>query len=146
MITYRPARFSDIPSITEFVDDCHTAGDFFVTPSRHFKYLKYYSVLLAFDNNTIIGWAVKQKNGTLIHLLIHPGFRGQGIGGTMLRILNPPKVRSKSDQSTGNPIGFYLKQGYIITQLSQGKNANIDILKKAESSTDSARARARLLS
>lgn len=126
MITYRPAIFADIPVIATFVDFWLSGrgkrsgvqgavNDFFVSKGQHAGYITRSTVLLAFDCNTLIGWAVKRPNGSLIHMLIAGPYRGKGIGSTMLRILNPSTVRSKTDQSTGDPTVFYLKHGYQIS-------------------------------
>lgn len=141
MITFRPATVQDLPTIANFVDfwlkgtgkrmGVPGAGDdFFVSRQRHIEYLKYKTVYLALDNNQIIGWAVKGQNNCLIHLLVAAPYRGKGIGSTLLEMLNPETVRSKADESTGNPIEFYLKRGYKVITSQQGKHHNIDVLKK----------------
>lgn len=138
-IIYRPASIEDLPNICEFVDFWLSGGakrlhipgggaDYFVPRGQQIGYLKYKTTYLAIYNTRIIGWAVKSKNETLIHLLIAAEYRGKGIGGHLLRILNPSFIRSKSDQSTGDPLMFYQKHGYEIVEAGQGKNKNIDIL------------------
>lgn len=139
IITYRPATASDLPNICKFVDFWLSGGakrlhipgggkDYFVPKGQQIGYLKYKTTYLATFYNEIIGWAVKSKNKTLIHLLVTPEYRGKGIGGHLLKILDPEFVRSKSDQSTGDPRAFYEKHGYTVTEAGQGKNKNIDIL------------------
>jgi GNAT superfamily N-acetyltransferase len=139
-IIYRPANAADIPDIVFFVDfwlkgvgkrlGVEGAGDdFFVSRQRHAEYLKYKTVLLALDDNKIIGWAVKGQNDCLIHLLIAASYRKKGVGSTMLKMLDPSTVRSKTDESTGDPIQFYLKHGFTLIASKQGKHQNIDILK-----------------
>lgn len=140
-VTYRPATFNDIPNIVFFVDfwlkgvgkrlGVEGAGDdFFVSRQRHLEYLKYKTVFLAIDGTEIIGWAVKGQNDCLIHLLVAAPYRKQGVGSALLKLLNPSTVRSKTDESTGDPIQFYLKHGFTLVASKQGKNQNIDILKK----------------
>ena len=66
---------------------------------------------------------------SLIHLLVHPDCRGHGIGKEILKKLNPQVIRSKSDQSTGDPTGFYLRNGYEITREEKvGRKENISIV------------------
>jgi hypothetical protein len=48
-------------------------------------------------------------------MLVAAPHRGEGIGKEMLNQLMPPKIRSKTDQSTGNPTPFYQANGYEIT-------------------------------
>ena len=141
-IDYRRATILDLMAIKDFVD-FWTAGvgcrlkvkgasdDFFIQPARHRDYINRYVVLVAMHCWRIVGWAVKQKDGTLIHLLVHAEYRGLGIGEKMLRMLDPPKVRSKKDQSTGDPVGFYKKNGYVkLEKQPASKKGNIEVLVK----------------
>lgn len=140
---YRTAEITDIPIIRNFVDYWlsgrgfykgvpGSSNDYFVSQRQHEDYLKYKKVHLAFDNDRLVGWAVLQKNGSLIHLLVDGNYRGRGIGSSLVKILNPERVRSKYDQSTGNPEGFYKKLGYVKVGETRriGKNKNIDLLYK----------------
>jgi len=143
-IIYRPATLDDLDSICHYVDywlsglarhDGLLEGgkDYFVPRGRHEGFITKdtHNVLVAIDTNHIVGWAVTTRKKSLIHLLISGEMRGQGIGKEMLRILDPDIVRSKIDQSTGDPSQFYLNQGYIDSELGLiGKHQNIRILKK----------------
>ena len=143
-IIYRPATLDDMDSICHYVDywlsglarrDGLQEGgkDYFVPRGRHEGFITKdsHNVLLAIDTNHIVGWAVTTRKKSLIHLLISGEMRARGIGKEMLRILDPDIVRSKIDQSTGDPTPFYLTQGYIDSELGPiGKHQNIRILKK----------------
>jgi len=142
-VIYRPAGGDDLPAICKFVDfwlaggakRLHIPGggsDYFVPKGQQIGYLKYKTTYLATFDDEIIGWSVKSKNKTLIHLLVTPEYRGKGIGGHLLHILDPEFVRSKSDQSTGDPRKFYEKHGFEVAEAGQGKNKNIDIMKHHE--------------
>lgn len=134
--SYRRAILTDLDSIVELVDRLLSGRDFFCPRGQHLGYFKYKTILLCFDGSKLIGWAVRQKNGSLIHLLVEPDYRGQGIGSNLLEILEPLMVRSKSDQSTGDPYKFYAKHGYEKTSDERvGKNKNIDLLTKASKIT-----------
>jgi len=142
-IKYRPATESDIPAIVAFVDFWlkgeglaakipGSAHDFFVPAGRHPKYVTKYITLLALLENCIIGWAVKTHQGVLIHLLVAGTFRDSGIGSEMLKLMDPETIRSKMDQSAGDPAEFYGKQGYVKTSAEPtGKKHNIELFKKA---------------
>ena len=116
------------------VDDC------FISPSQHKKYICKYRTLLCIDALEIIGWAVVEPSGTLIHMLVAGNYRGEGIGRQMMCLLSPEFVRSKSDQSSGNPISFYENLGYRkvatvksrsrldIESIKPKRKPNIDIL------------------
>ena len=141
-VEYRIAEMSDLKRIIAFVDFWLTGGglpdgvpgcghDFFVPGGRQKAYIEKYLVLLAIYEGEIVGWAVKTKKGVLIHLLVAGTFRGNGIGGEMLRRMNPDTVRSKFDQSTGDPSGFYHKHGYIKASSERlGKKKNIELFAK----------------
>lgn len=131
-IQYRLALMSDLDAIVAIVDRLLAGKDFFCPRGQHIGYFKYKTILLAFAETRLIGWAVRQKNGSLIHLLVDPDYRGKGIGSHLLEVLEPLFIRSKSDQSTGDPLGFYEKHGYEKTTDERiGKNKNIDLLSKS---------------
>ncbi len=153
MLNFREATIDDLKAVSRFtdfwlsgrgkrleapgaVDDC------FISTSQHKKYICKYRTLLCLSELEIIGWAVVEKSGTLIHLIVDGSLRGKGIGKSMMGILKPKVVRSKSDQSSGNPIGFYERLGYrkVATEQSRSRldidvirpkrKPNIDVLEK----------------
>jgi len=141
-IIYRPAEQSDTDAIVYFVDYWLSGGakhdlapgggqDYFVPRARHEGFLKKHHVLIALDGNHIVGWAVTTQKHSLIHLLVAGDCRGQGVGQEMLARLNPQLVRSKIDQTTGDPTEFYLQRGYQLTaQPIAGAKDNIRLLEK----------------
>lgn len=139
MLKYRKATLQDVKSLSKFTD-WWLAGrgfnkgvpgavnDCFISPGQHRKYVKKYSVHLCIDDTKIVAWAVVQHGGVMIHLLVAGNYRGTGIGSRLLNILSPRYVRSKLDQSSGNPIDFYLKAGYRKVALVKSKS-RLDIEK-----------------
>lgn len=139
---YRTAAPSDLAIVRDFCDywlsgKGYSAGvpgaghDFFIPTERLKDYIIKYTTLLCFLQSKIVGWAVRQRDGSLIHLLVAANVRGRGIGAQLLELLDPLQVRSKSDQSTGDPIDFYVKHGYKKTSSEKiGKHHNIDVLAK----------------
>ncbi len=133
----RAATLSDLSAVCEFTD-YWLAGkglrdrapgavkDYFIPPGQHKRYIVRYTTLLIVDNGSIIGWSVKQLNGTLIHLLIAGTHRGKGLGSFLLAAANAPTVRCKSNQSTGDPGPFYVKHGYVKTGETESRR-RIDI-------------------
>lgn len=142
-VQYRRAHESDIPAIVAFVDFWlagrgladgvpGSAHDYFVPAGRHIKFVTRYTTLIALVENCIVGWSVKTNKGVLIHLLVAGTFRHQGIGSKLLELMNPDILRSKTDQSAGDPADFYRKHGYARTSSKrQGKNQNIELFEKA---------------
>lgn len=90
--------------------------DCFIPHTQQSSYIRRYHVYLLFDSRDLIGWAVINLHGVLIHFLIHGDYRGKGIGGWWLRELKPLGIRSKTNQKTGNPTPFYEKLGYTVTK------------------------------
>ncbi|MBA7610295.1 hypothetical protein ES703_17502 [subsurface metagenome] len=143
-IKYRAAEIEDLEEIIRFVDYWLTGGavsdhvpgathDFFVPVGRQRNYLAKYNVLLAICERVIVGWAVKTNRNILIHLLVAVPFRGKGIGGELLRRLEPEIVRSKMDQKSGDPADFYMKQGYYKLSCERlGKKDNIELFAKVD--------------
>lgn len=105
-------------------------NDYFISPSQHKKYITKYSTYLLLDNRGLIAWAVIQNDGSLIHFLVEGYSRHEGIGKYFLKLLNPPKIHSKSNQSSGDPGPFYKKMGYTKTATVKSKSSlNIDKIK-----------------
>lgn len=142
-ISYRIARSVDLQDIRQFVDYWLSgrargpdrkisSNDYFVSHRQHSDYLKEKKVLIAHNINTMVGWAVMSRSGTLIHLLVHGRYRNQGIASKIITILNPKTIRSKVDQGTGDPGPFYERRGFRKTSTEPvGKNKNIDIYENA---------------
>lgn len=151
MSIYRKADMNDVMAICEFtdwwlagrgkkkgvegaVDDC------FISLGQHKKYLEKYETWICVKDYKILGWAVMGRDKTLIHLLVAADHRGLGIGKRMMSILEPKCVRSKVNQSTGNPVGFYEKMGFEkvnrvtskgimgYDKKHHGRKKNIDVL------------------
>lgn len=137
-ILYRDATLTDLKAVCKFTDwwlagrgkRVGVAGalnDYFISPSQHTRYIQKYRTLLAFQDFKIIAWAVLQPDFTLIHLLVAADYRSCGIGQAMMFILSPKVVRSKSNQSSGNPIGFYQRLGFkLVTTEPSRSRFNID--------------------
>lgn len=145
-IWYRDAVLSDLADICKFTDwwlagrgkakgVTGAVNDYFISPGQHRKYIQKYRTLLALDGLKIVAWAVRQPNRTLIHLLVADTYRNCGIGKMMMLILSPKVVRSKSNQSSGNPIGFYEKLGYrLIQRRKSHSRLDIDKVRPARKS------------
>lgn len=98
------------------VDDC------FISPSQHRKYITKYQTWILGTGAEIVGWAVVQHDGSLIHFLIAGSHRGRGIGTTFLEEISPETIHSKSNQSSGDPGKFYESRGYVKTGSVKSKS------------------------
>lgn len=136
----RKATKKDLPAIISFVDywlsgraksrGVEFAGDdYFISPRQHRKYINQYDVVLAIDKKIIVGWAVKQHQQTLIHLLVAGNHRDRGIGKHLLTSLDPRLIRCKTDQQTGDPTSFFEKHGYSkLSNIKIGRRRQIQLL------------------
>jgi len=151
MLTYRQAVLDDIKALCKFTDWWLSGrgkakgvpgavNDCFVSPRQHRKYIRKYSTWVCCHDSYIVGWAVVEHNSTMIHLLVAGDYRGCGIGTRLVKILSPRLIRSKLDQSSGDPIEFYIALGYKkihcvrsrsrfdIDNVRPKRNDNIDVL------------------
>jgi len=143
-IIIRKATESDIEQIVSFTDYWMrgygakykipgTGNDYFVPRRQHLHYIRKHSVRIAFYSDVVVGWAVLTNKRVLIHLLVTPTLRGQGIGSALVDECNPIRIRSKTDQKAGNPIGFYKRLGFIPqSNKLEGRKHNIQVLIKEE--------------
>lgn len=151
MLTYRQAVIDDVKELCKFTDwwlagrgkakgVAGAVNDCFVSPGQHRKYILKYQTWICLDAKKIIGWAVVQSSDSMIHLLVDGNYRGKGIGSRLVKMIAPRFVRSKFDQSSGNPFGFYNKLGYRkvkrvrsrsrldIDKICPSRNPNIDVM------------------
>ena len=151
LFSIRKATKEDIETVSKFLDDYYRK-DYFV-PKKNIvrmitgevdpkfgKNRQPVHVMLSEDERGISGLAICTRSNTLIQLLVRDDQRGKGLGTKLLEIINPKKIRCKTDVSFGDPTGFYLKHGFKEFQLSfdgtpakVGKNKNIIVLDKTSS-------------
>ena len=116
-------------AISKYLDG-HLRKDWFETKARLCVFLKKETCHVAFDGDKLIGFSVTQRNGIMIRLLIIPDYRGCGIGAMMLKESNPQIIRSKTDQSTGDPSAFYRKHGFTERGPKVGRKKNVQLMVK----------------
>lgn len=128
----RTATIADLKAICKFTDYWlagrgiaqkapGSVNDYFISPRQHKKYIEKYTTYIATDNGKLVGWCVIEGSNTMIHLLVAGDKRGQGIGLRLLEFTNPQTVRSKSNQSSGNPTPWYERHGYEKTHSEQSR-------------------------
>ena len=141
MLNTRTANIDDLDLVSGFVDwwlsgrgkrhgVVGAVNDYFISKGQHKKYIVRYRTWLCFDQLELIGWAVVEPSGTLIHILIAGPRRGEGIGKMLMKMIAPKLVRSKMDQASGNPIGFYIALGYeLVDRVKSESRLDIDKLR-----------------
>lgn len=131
-LTYRKMIELDIPKVLAFVD-IFLRKSWFVRRKYCFDHMNESWVVL--DGEKLVGWIFiggEKVEKTLYNLIIHPKYRGREIGKTLIEKLKPKIIRSKTDQTTGDPTEFYKKMGYEVTAMRQGKRRKINIMRESE--------------
>lgn len=128
----RTATIADLKQVCKFTDYWLSGrglaegapgavNDYFISPKQHKKYIEKYVTYLVLLDNKIIAWCVIETSNTMIHLLVSGYYRGRGVGSILLKVINPLRVRSKSNQSTGNPTPWYESHGYKKIRCEQSR-------------------------
>jgi N-acetylglutamate synthase-like GNAT family acetyltransferase len=136
-LIYRKMIESDIPKVLAFVD-IFLRRSWFVRRKYCFDHMNESWVVL--DADKLVGWIFiggKKVKKTLYNLIVHPKYRGRHIGGILIEKLKPKIIRSKTDQTTGDPTEFYKKIGYEVTEMKQGRKKKINIMRKSEPKSES---------
>lgn len=144
IIIYRMANWRDVTAISRFCDYWLTGGgikdgapgavhDCFIREGQHRAYLVKYKVWLATEREKVVGWAVVTREKVLLHLLVAGDCRSRGIGSVLLELSDAFIIRSKTDQSTGDPGGFYTKRGFeLVSGPKVGRRSNIALYRKTD--------------
>jgi len=133
-LTFRRGTDQDIPKILGFVD-IYLRKDWLVRRNYLWDTMHNDETWVVFDGKKLVSWATvgrKSRRG-LWNLLVHPKYRGRRIGSVLVEALKPDYVRSKADQSTGDPTPFYEKLGYETVQGHAGRKGNINIMRRRKS-------------
>ncbi len=133
-LIYREMTEADIPKLMAFAD-IFLRSDVLLLRTYITHNLRdgHAKVWIVFDDQKLIGFAfVFKSTNSLNNLYVHPKYRGKQIGTNLIQFLKPKIVRSKVDQTTGDPSGFYKKIGYEIVAERQGKKRNLTILQRID--------------
>ncbi|MBL8878145.1 MAG: GNAT family N-acetyltransferase [Phycisphaerales bacterium] len=88
-----------------------------------------HQVFVAEIDHVLVGIAVLTRGQRLVNVLVHPGYRGLGIGAELVNSTNAMEVRAKTDMTTGDPRHFYRRLGFESTGRRNAKG-NIELLQK----------------
>lgn len=128
----RPASASDQRPL-EFFFDALLRRDYFLRRGQLAEMLRgeRHQVLIAEIDAVLVGVAVLTRGARLVNVLVHPAYRGLGIGRALVERSAAREVRAKLDVSAGDPRGFYRRLGFASTGRRNGKG-NIEILRRPD--------------
>jgi GNAT superfamily N-acetyltransferase len=129
VLALRAADSGDLLPLNFFFD-AFLRRDYFVRRGQLAEMLRgrRHRVLIAEFDGVLVGVAVVTRAVRLVNVLIHPAYRGLGIGRALLRESGAHEVRAKTDMSTGDPRAFYAALGFVPTGERCGRG-NIEIMR-----------------
>lgn len=129
-LTVRLARAGDLAPLTFFFDAV-LRRDYFlprgqladmVTDACH-------GVHVAELDGILVGVAVTTRGSQLVNVLVHPAYRGLGIGRALVGASGASSVRAKLDMASGDPRGFYEALGFRRTGRRNARG-NIELMER----------------
>lgn len=91
---------------------------------------RHHQVWIAELDAVLVGVAVTSGGCRLVNALVHPAYRGIGVGRALVGISRATEVRAKLDMSSGDPRPFYARLGFTPTGQFNRKH-NIEIWRRA---------------
>jgi len=133
-LTVRPALRSDLVPLSFFFDTA-LRRDYFLRRGQLEELIRgpHHQVYVAEIDDVLVGAAITTRGSRLVNALVHPAYRGLGIGRALVERTGATEVRAKLDMSTGDPRGFYRALGFVSTGRRNGKG-NIEILRRERGS------------
>jgi ribosomal protein S18 acetylase RimI-like enzyme len=128
-LTVRPANQGDAVPLGFFFDAV-LRKDYFLRRGQLADMLAspYHQVLVAEIDGILVGVAVTTRGTRLVNALVHPAYRGLGIGRALIQQSGATEVRAKTDMSSGDPRGFYAALGFRPVGRAEGKG-NIEVMR-----------------
>lgn len=125
----RRAEPGDLPSLSFFFDTV-LRRDYFLRRGQLADLLcsATHGVFIAEIGGVLVGIAITSAGTRLINALVHPAYRGLGVGAALVRASGASEVRAKLDMSSGDPTGFYESLGFERTGERNDKG-NIEVLR-----------------
>lgn len=137
-LTIRRAATSDLIPLCFFFDTA-LRRDYFMRRGQLQEILSSarHRVYLAEIDCVLVGVAVVTRGARLINALIHPAYRGLGLGlgRALVEASGAREVRAKLNMSTGNPRPFYTALGFRPTG-ERNPKGNIELLRLEAQSTE----------
>ncbi len=129
-LTVRAAVAGDLEPLLFFFDTA-LRRDYFLRRGQLADMLRgpNHQVYVAEIDMVLVGVAVTTRGARLVNALVHPAYRGLGIGRRLVEASAAREVRAKLDMSSGDPRGFYRSLGFAETGEATGKD-NIALLRR----------------
>ncbi|MBK9127879.1 MAG: GNAT family N-acetyltransferase [Phycisphaerales bacterium] len=130
-LTVRRAAPSDEAPLSFFFDTV-LRRDYFVRRGQLGELLRsaYHQVWVAEIDCILVGVAITTRSTRLVNAIVHPAYRGLGIGQALVNASGASEVRAKLDMSSGDPRGFYERLGFKATGETNEKG-NIELMRRA---------------
>lgn len=115
----------------EFFFDTALRKDYFVRRGQLAEILtgRNHRVYVAELDAVLVGVAILTKGARLVNALVHPAYRGLGIGRALIEQSGAREVRAKIDMSTGDSRGFYRALGFAPTGRFNARQ-NVELMRK----------------
>lgn len=128
-LTVRPATQRDRVPL-EFFFDTALRRDYFLRRGQLAEMLSgvRHQVYIAEIDFVLVGVAVLTRGARLVNALVHPAYRGLGIGRALIEATGATEVRAKIDMSTGDPRGFYESLGFRAVE--RNARGNIELMRR----------------
>jgi GNAT superfamily N-acetyltransferase len=129
-LTVRPALRSDAVPLSFFFDTA-LRRDYFLRRGQLSDMLSspYHDVWVAELDGILVGVAITTRGTRLVNALVHPAYRGLGIGRALVCCSGAREVRAKLDMSTGDPRPFYRALGFRSTG-ARNERGNIELMRR----------------
>lgn len=129
-LTIRPAVAGDLAPLSFFFDTA-LRRDYFLRRGQLADMLRggRHRLYVAEIDALLVGVAVTTRGARLVNALVHPAYRGLGIGRRLVEASAAREVRAKIDMSTGDPRSFYRSLGFDETGEDSG-NPRIALMRR----------------
>jgi N-acetylglutamate synthase-like GNAT family acetyltransferase len=131
-LTLRRATPSDAEPL-QFLFDAALRQDYFLRRGQLEEMLagNRHEVWLAEIDRVLVGVAVTTRHSRLVNVLVHPAYRGLGVGRALVNASRAAEIRAKRDMSSGDPTAFYQRIGFEPTGTTN-ERGNIELMRRCD--------------
>ncbi len=129
-LTLRPAGRGDLAPLSFFYDTL-LRRDYFLRRGQLAEMLtdQYHQVYIAELGRILVGMAITTAGSQLVNVLVHPAYRGLGVGRALVERSGARTVRAKLDMHTGDPRPFYRALGFVSTG-TRSRKGNVELMRR----------------